>query len=135
MRAGLTILVFWLAGAAWTDGVAAPEPAPLVDLRPRFDKLGLAPRRQGGRPTCSVFTMTTALEYAVAGRQGHCPRLSVEFLNWASNKACGDTQDGGFFSDLWKGFAAYGICAEEEMPYAYARLYMNDAAWVDFQAP
>jgi hypothetical protein len=50
-------------------------------------------------------------------RQGHTPRLSIDFLNWASNKQCGDNQDGGFFSDLWKGFAAYGICTEAEMPY------------------
>jgi len=58
------------------------------------------------------------LEFAVAKRQGHATRLSVEFLNWAANRSCGDSEDGGFFSDLWKGFAAYGICAESEMPYA-----------------
>jgi hypothetical protein len=45
-------------------------------------------------------------------------RLSVEFLNWASNETIGDEHDGGFFSDLWKGFQAYGICDEGEMPYA-----------------
>jgi len=58
-----------------------------------------------------------ALEFAIIKRQGHSARLSVEFLNWASNKACGDKEDGGFFSDLWKGFAAYGICTETDMPY------------------
>jgi hypothetical protein len=57
------------------------------------------------------------LEFAAAQRQGHTPRLSVEFLNWAGNKVCGDGEDGGFFSDLWKGFAAHGICAEADMPY------------------
>ena len=25
--------------------------------------------------------------------------------------------DGGFFSDLWKAFAAYGVCTEKAMPY------------------
>ena len=95
----------------------APSPAKAVDLRSEFQRWGLVARRQGDRPTCSAFTVATALEFAVAKRQGHSPRLSVEFLNWAANKACGDTADGGFFSDLWKGFAAYGICAEEEMPY------------------
>jgi hypothetical protein len=94
-----------------------PGATAAVDLRPTFDKLGLIPRQQGARPTCSVFTVAGALEFAVAKRQGHTPRLSVEFLNWAANKACGDTDDGGFFSDLWKGFAAYGLCLESDMPY------------------
>lgn len=89
----------------------------IVDLRPAFSRWNLAPRQQGGRPTCSAFTIAGALEFATAKRQGHGTRLSVEFLNWASNKACGEDEDGGFFSDLWKGFAAHGICREEEMSY------------------
>ena len=88
-----------------------------VDLRPSFEKWSLTPRRQGARPTCSTFTVTGALEYALAKRIGQGTRLSVEFLNWAANGACGDREDGGFFSDLWKGFALHGICAEPEMPY------------------
>jgi papain like protease len=88
-----------------------------TDLRPMFQQLGLAPRLQGGRPTCSVFTVANALEFAVGKRQGRTPRLSVEFLNWAANKQRGENNDGGFFSDLWKGFASWGICAEEDMPY------------------
>jgi hypothetical protein len=79
--------------------------------------MGFAPRRQGGRPTCSVFTVAGALEFATAKREGHCSRLSVEFLNWSANQVRGNAADGGFFSDLWKGFAAYGICTEEQMPY------------------
>lgn len=115
-----------LAEAAEAVGVSeafpatTSRPAPLpgqVDLRPELQEWGLTPRLQGGRPTCSVFTVAGALEFAVAKRQGHAPRLSVEFLNWAANKACGDKDDGGFFSDLWKGFAAYGICTEEDLPY------------------
>lgn len=88
-----------------------------VDLRPEFERFGLTPRQQGARPTCSAFTVAVAVEFAVAKRQGHGSRLSVEFLNWAANKVSGDTNDGGFFSDLWNGFKAYGICAEDEMPY------------------
>lgn len=88
-----------------------------ADLRPLLDQWGLPPRTQGARPTCSAFALTGALEFAAAKRQGHGSRLSVEFLNWASNKACGDTADGGFFSDLWQGFAAYGICLESDLPY------------------
>jgi hypothetical protein len=88
-----------------------------VDLRPAFREWGLVERRQGSRGTCSAFTLAGAIEFAVAKRQGHTPRLSVEFLNWAANQACGDTADGGFFSDLWKGFSTCGICTEEDLPY------------------
>jgi hypothetical protein len=88
-----------------------------VDLRPAFEKWGLGPRVQGKRNTCSVFTVTGALEYALASKTDHATRLSVEFLNWASNQAAHDTDDGSFFSDAWTGFTIYGICPEEDMPY------------------
>ncbi len=88
-----------------------------VDLRAAFQAWSLDPRVQGKRGTCSVFVVTEALEYAVAREQGRATRLSVEFLNWASHKATKNADDGGFFSDLWKGYAAYGICPEKEMPY------------------
>lgn len=88
-----------------------------ADLRPKFAGFGLTPRVQGGRGTCSVFAVTQALEFAVARRKGVGERLSEEFLNWASNQAVGETADGGFFSDLWKGFEKYGVCAEPAMPY------------------
>lgn len=71
-----------------------------ADLRSTLDRFGMVPRQQGGRPTCSVFTVVSALEYAVAKRQGHTPRLSVDFLNWAANKVSGDMADGGFFSSM-----------------------------------
>ncbi len=88
-----------------------------VDLRPAFDKWGLARRFQGKRGTCSVFTVVGALEYAAAAKRGHAERFSVEFLNWGANKVIGEYEDGGFFSDLWKAYATYGICAEETLPY------------------
>lgn len=103
--------------AASRVGTPSPRPPTLVDLRPDFQRWGLGQRRQGRRGTCSAFTMAGAIEFAVAKRQDHTPRLSVEFLNWAANQTCGDKADGGFFSDLWKGFTACGICAEEAMPY------------------
>ncbi|MGA2624748.1 MAG: C1 family peptidase [Bacteroidota bacterium] len=87
------------------------------DLRSSLDSFGITARVQGNRGTCSVFALTQAIEFALAKRDGSVPRLSVEYLNWASNRATPDTEDGGFFSDLWKGFAAYGICSEESMPY------------------
>lgn len=98
-------------------GTALAQLPATVDLNPEFERLGLIQRHQGSRPTCSVFTMTGALEFALARRQTNTTRLSPEFLNWASNKACNDGADGGFFSDLWKGFEAYGICAETNLPY------------------
>src|SRR5689334_8337835 len=77
---------------------------PIADLRPVFEKHGFDRKQQGSRNTCSVFTLTGALEFAIAQRQGRTPRLSVEFLNWAANKTCGEDEDGGFFSDLWNGY-------------------------------
>lgn len=87
------------------------------DLRPRLEAWGLPSRRQGERPTCSVFTVAAALEYAFAARTGAGARLSVEYLNWAGHRAADRSADGGFFSELWDGFQAYGICREEELPY------------------
>jgi hypothetical protein len=88
-----------------------------ADLRPVLENYGFTACEQGARNTCSVFAMRDALEFAAAKRQGRCPRLSVEFLNWAANKACGNKKDGGFFFEMWKGFSAYGICLEEDLPY------------------
>jgi len=95
---------------------AGAEP-PSIDLRPSFQEWSLDPRVQGNRGTCSVFVFTEALEYAVASKRGGATRLSVEFLNWAAHKATQNLDDGGFFSDLWRGYATYGICPEKEMPY------------------
>jgi hypothetical protein len=93
------------------------SPPSEIDLRPAFEKWGLGPRVQGKRNTCSVFTVVGALEYALARKDNRGTRLSVEFLNWASNQALRDAQDGGFFSDLWRGFTTYGTCPERDMPY------------------
>lgn len=121
---GLLVLA---AGLLLSQGalVAAPSPASVdggsaaseIDLRPALEKWGLGPRLQGKRNTCSVFTMVGAVEYAMASKENCGTRLSVEFLNWASNQALRETQDGGFFSDLWRGFTIYGTCPEQDMPY------------------
>lgn len=97
---------------------AEVQPLPAeIDLRPRFEELELIPRSQGGRPTCSVFTFANALEFAVASTGQSRGRLSVEFLNWSANQTGRPARDGGFFSEMWEGFAAHGICLEKEMPY------------------
>jgi hypothetical protein len=118
----------WLVAVLMgTAGALSAPPAPAnpdpagpagpVDLRPIFQNWGLPVRAQGARGTCSAFVVTQALEYALASQQRRGARLSVEFLNWASNRAIHEWEDGGYFSDLWTGYAAYGICREEEMPY------------------
>lgn len=91
---------------------------PSADLRPLFAQAGLSQRAQGARGTCSVFTVAGGMEYALFRSRGATTPLSVEFLNWASNAAIGQTADGGFFSDLWKGFEKYGICDEKDLAYA-----------------
>ncbi|NCO40794.1 MAG: SUMF1/EgtB/PvdO family nonheme iron enzyme [Armatimonadetes bacterium] len=89
-----------------------------VDLRPQLDAWGLGPRSQGARGTCSVFVTAAALEFAVSKHYGRGVPLSVEFLNWASNRAIDRNADGGFFHDLLKGFDEHGICPERDLPYA-----------------
>jgi hypothetical protein len=88
-----------------------------ADLRPEFERWGLTARAQGKRGTCSVLTVVGALEFAAARQQRHGEHFSVEFLNWSANQIAGEDRDGGFFSDLWRAFAAYGICSEKAMPY------------------
>ncbi len=115
------VAVFLLLGLFATMRVARSADAEPVtgsaDLRPAFEKWGLGPRVQGERGTCSVFVLTGALEYAQASKRGQATPLSVEFLNWAANQAAGRVHDGGFFAELWKGFKAYGVCPETDMPY------------------
>jgi hypothetical protein len=117
-----------LTAALLTAGsVRAAPPAPTsagsgvpmnaVDLRPVFKNWGLEVRSQGARNTCSAFVVTDALEYAVASQRRSGTHFSVEFLNWAANQALGQAEDGGYFSDLWTGFTAYGTCPEEDLPY------------------
>jgi hypothetical protein len=100
---------------------STPPPLPAaVDLRPQFEALQLPPRGQGGRPTCSVFVVTAALEWALARATGRGERLSVEYLNWAANAATGRGDDGDFFHGALAGFDRYGVCPEAAMPYSAA---------------
>jgi len=115
--AGLLLSQVLLAAPLPGGSPDADPPASDIDLRPAFKKWELGPRLQGKRNTCSVFTVTGALEYALASKRGRSTQLSVEFLNWASNQALGEMQDGSFFSDLWRGFTIYGVCPEQNMPY------------------
>ncbi len=114
--------VFFLSTPLRAEPLLNPDenPTPLlpsIDLRPNFEKWHLTPRVQGGRDTCSVFVITCALEYALADQTGSTPRLSVEFLNWASNETLGISRDGAFFHDLYTGYQKFGICPETDLPY------------------
>jgi hypothetical protein len=106
------------SGADSAERSAAIPPA--VDLRPQFASFDLTPRRQGKRNTCSVFTTTAALEFALSRHLGEGTQLSVEYLNWACNQVTRHkpVDRGQFFHDLLKGFDQHGICLEAEMPYA-----------------
>ncbi len=92
------------------------QPPSSVDLRPRLDAAGMPVRCQWPRGTCSVFTITGGLEYALSQKAPIGP-LSAEFLNWAANSAKGERDDGDFFCNLIDGFEKHGICLEAQMTY------------------
>ena len=89
-----------------------------IDLRPEFEKRGLAVPTQGKRGACQVFGMTGVMEYHLS-TSGHPVELSEQYLMWAVNKTHGyQKKTEGFNPDqLLMGLLHYGICAEEQMPY------------------
>jgi uncharacterized membrane protein (DUF485 family) len=95
------------------DIVAELANQPDVDLRPKINQFGIAIRNQGNRGTCSVFALTFVLEYMYAWRENyHNPDFSEEYLNYASNLAIGQYDDGGFFDALDLGYQKYGMVNE-----------------------
>lgn len=106
-------------GPASGDGVHAADGAlpASVDLRQTLLDLGLPPRPQGARGTCSIFTTCSAFEFAHARQTGEPVRLSTEFMNWAAGQAAGHPSDGNFFHNALAGLERYGVCPEIEMPY------------------
>jgi C1A family cysteine protease len=91
--------------------------APMVDLRPEINKLRLAVRDQGDRGTCSVFATTFLIEYQTARTKGvKNVDLSEEYLNWAKNRANKTDFDGGKFSDIIRGYQAFGMVPVGNMP-------------------
>ena len=90
---------------------------PDVDLRPEIDRLGLAVKNQGNRGTCSVFATTFLIEYQAARAQkANGIDLSEEYLNWAKNQANKTDFVGGKFSDVIRGYEAFGMVAQSNMP-------------------
>ena len=114
-----------MAGLAEAEGPRVPGKA---DLVPEFQKLGLTPRVQGARDTCSLFAITglAGFEYARSTPPPHA-RLSEEFLIWAAHEAAGHKVedspwrgDQAMFYEAVHGLNALGICAEELMRYETA---------------
>lgn len=97
--------------------MAASVAPTVVDLRPQLEHLGLLPRPQGHRGTCSIFTTCEAIEFALAKRTGVPRRLSPEFLNWAAGQAARRPSDGNFFHNAVAGFERFGVCDESFMAY------------------
>ncbi|MGV8090884.1 MAG: hypothetical protein AB2L24_03310 [Mangrovibacterium sp.] len=52
------------------------------DLRPLFEKYSIPVYNQGKRGTCSVFAVTSLVEFELAGKTGEYVPLSVEYLNY-----------------------------------------------------
>jgi len=83
----------FLLSTSWSTPLRAqPNTAPkYVDLRGAFTQWGLPIKAQGQRDTCAVFTLTGALEYALAkSTDEKGVRLSEEYLNWAANEVAGE---------------------------------------------
>ncbi len=109
---------------------------PQVDLRPEIQSLGIAIRQQGGRNTCSVFAMTFLLEFMYGTRLlTPVNDLSEEYLNYVSNYVTHTSDDGGFFSDLDKGYQAWGIVPESALPYQNSQVMSVAQAILDRGKP
>lgn len=90
-----------------------------INLVPEFQELGLVPRAQKSRNTCSLFAITALadFEYARSTSQPH-KRLSEEFLIWAANEATGLNGDQAMFYAAVHGLNGLGICTQKLMPYS-----------------
>lgn len=99
---------------------AQDEAAARVDLRPLFARWNLSIEHQRQRDTCAVFTVTGALEFALAKDLGQGIGLGEEYLNWAANQIAGQDRDGASFAELARAFAKWGVCDETLMPYTAA---------------
>lgn len=89
------------------------------NLMPLFEKYGIDIKDQGTRGTCSVFALVGVLEFEYAHTRNQATPLSVEYLNWASNKITGIIKDGSFFDAALDGLLKYGICSNEYFPYYF----------------
>ncbi len=113
---GLALSAFFALAAG---GLGQEKRLPAkADLTPEFLKLGILPRAQGGRDTCSSFAITALADFEFTrANPRQRKRLSEEFLIWAANEATGRTGDQAMFYEAVHGLNALGICTEDLMPY------------------
>ena len=118
----VTGLLGFLAAGSIALAQTGPSLPRKADLGPEFRSLGLTPRSQGGRDTCSLFAVTALAELESArATPGRHKRLSEEFLIWAANEATGRGGDQAMFYEAVHGLNVLGICAGELMPYSGRR--------------
>ncbi len=100
---------------------AAQRPTPLpasVDLVPEYQKHKLAPEAQGDRDVCSLFAITSLVDFETARGIGPAyRRRSVEFLIWAARKSTGHKGEQAMFYEAVHGLNALGVCTETLLPY------------------
>jgi len=90
-----------------------------INLIPEFQNLGLSPRAQGKRDTCSLFAITAIAEFEHDKNTPASPmHFSEEFLIWAVNRTRRVPRDQAKFDEAVRGLNAFGITSEEMMPYA-----------------
>lgn len=108
---------------------------PDVDLRPTIKNHALQVKNQGSRNTCSVFAVNFCHEYLWATQKnfGMGADFSEEYLNYVKNVACNIKKDGGFFSQIDKGYQAWGVYMTGLVPYksSYDSNYKVPTAYMD----
>lgn len=92
---------------------------PDVDLRPSIQANALQIKNQGNRNTCSVFAVNFCHEFLWATQKkfGMGADFSEEYLNYVKNVACNIKKDGGFFSQIDKGYQSWGVYMSGLVPY------------------
>jgi hypothetical protein len=113
-----------------------PEIKDKVDLRTRYNELGLWIKNQGARPSCSVFAIVSALEFQSAEIHGTAERFSEEYLLWATRKTLNrapvvlgnapvsenqESADEGFaLTEVVTALRTYGIPARDRVPNRFS---------------
>ena len=114
-----------------------------VDLRKRFNELGLWIKNQGARPSCAVFAVVSALEFQTAEVNGRAERFSEEYLLWATRRSLRrpapmtevsqmeiegqEPGDEGFsLTEVVTALRAYGIVPRERVPNRFSGGVIED---------
>jgi len=106
---------------------------PEVDLRGALAEMKLSVKSQGFRPSCSIFSIVSALEYQHALLTGRPEKFSEEYLIWAVRRTTKrlpppgttDAEDAGLadegfaLSEVVTALRAYGIPLQSTMPNTF----------------